>query len=141
MLDSMNNLPIWNFLGYHLIKASFACKDKRDLRQFSIQSSDYAYDENESIFSYTLSLDCSGKDTKALLQIRCDYKTNAPVIINEEDENFKAMLANMVALVFPFVRQTLMTLTNDGYVPIFLPTIDGTSLDPVEGSKFTKRSK
>ena len=139
MLDSINNTHLWHFIGYHLIKASFTCKDKRDLQQFSIQSSDYAYEEKEKIFSYTLTLDCTGKGTKGSLSFRCDYRTEEPIPINEEDDAFQIMLSNMVALVFPFLRQTLMALTNDGYMPIFLPTIDVASLNPVEGSRFTKK--
>ncbi len=135
----MDTAPKWRFLGYHLIEASLACPDDRDLASFSLKSD--RYEQHDHSFSFDLTLSFKGKKTAGSFSYNCVYSVNEEIVVDPDSDQFQMMISNMSAIVLPYIRQTVMGLTNDSYIPIFLPTVDVRFLDPVGGSGFTRRRK
>lgn len=133
-----NNQPVYFFLGYFLKKASFS-QDEFCARHFDvldIKALNFAKEANKA--SFDISLTFSSKSFKAVYLFNAGFQINDEKWYDEFKDSTNELVAIFFSVVFPFIRQTIASSTNDNLGQINIPTIDMRFSNVCEGIKLTR---
>lgn len=119
--------PSFLFLGFNLRKVLFNKNQDELLKEVRISICDTIYDADNSTFSLGLKVEIEYEKNKDN-----EFLYAAGFVINDDDmasklnikDDANQIIPIFVASVFPFIRQNILSITNDTSEPVNLPTID-----------------
>ena len=119
----MNNKPVYDFLGYKLLNASFNRFNDNNLQQFSIIITDRYYNEQNQVYSFSikLKLNFKGNDISSI-QFLTAFLINDKTWFELLDNNMRD--AMFFSIVFPFIRQKINEFCDDSREQVKLPIIN-----------------
>lgn len=122
----MENIP-YKFLGYDLRKIQFEKNQTEELEEIRISVTTYNFDHKTNIVTIAIYIEIDYENSKGNHLI---YSAGFEIL----DENLKQELDNnklkndfvslFLRTVFPFIRESLMSITKDTGNPVLLPTIN-----------------
>jgi hypothetical protein len=135
----MDNNPVYEYLGYHLLSADIKREKFLRPKEISIQIGKIKL--KDSNFSFEISL--NGVETEK--QFFSFVFLTRFRILNAEwlkavngNENLASIL---FPVAFPFIRQSIFASTNDSLGPIFIPIIDLRGIKITDGLKLIRKEK
>lgn len=119
--------PSFLFLGFNLRKVSFNKLQDELLKEVRISICDTKYNKNDAVFSLGLKVEIEyekNKDNEFLYAAGFSINDNELVEKLNSKVDSNQVMTLFIASLFPFIRQNILSITNDTSEPINLPTID-----------------
>lgn len=132
----------FDFLGYNLKNASFAQGEdvRRHLRSFSILPFKPAFEANQ-IVTLDVTVELKGDDFKAEMTYRCKFHALNGEWLSQVQNGDPVLLSEMFAIVFPFIRESIFSLTNDTLGHIYLPILNLRDVAICQGVDFVRKTE
>jgi preprotein translocase subunit SecB len=129
------NIPVYEFLGYKLIKANYTRDKDTDVQSFSIKTYNRQYDNEKKIFSFLIQFILQYKDTDISEFIFVSaFKINDLDWKNNFNDNILESL--FMTVTFPYIRQKITSITDDSRKSLTLPIIDLRNIDLTQGALY-----
>ena len=136
----MINIPVYEFLGFNILKIDFLRVDEDIINKFSIHMNKSDYDSEEKIFSCLIKVKLYfNNDNESLFMFSAGFKINDEKWFNELEEN--ARNAMFFSVVFPFVREKINMICDDSRGGFMIPIIDLKTFDISKEVVFNKMKR
>lgn len=117
------NKPVYEFLGYKLLKVKFNRYNDEKLGMFSFKITDRNYNNDDNVYSFCVSVKLDFKDNE-----KSDFVFLTAFLINNI-EWYNSLEDNMrdsmfFSIVFPFVRQKINEFCDDSRDLVRLPIVN-----------------
>lgn len=130
IMDNKNNV-VCDFVGYHLKKCSYIRDIKsRGLKKIEIKLSNLVtIDVNKACrFEIQVSI-IFLDDNKSTFVYSSLFKINDFEWYKQQVLNVKQGLTQLFCVVYPYIRQSISSITNDSIGSVILPTVNVIGLD------------
>jgi len=133
---STNSKPVYDFLGYHLISAKVMRNQPFVCKEINIRVENIFHKNEE--FSFTTLVD--GSESK---EASFAFRFHARFSISDKKwadslGGDDAVVSVLFPVVFPFIRQSIFSATNDSLGGIFIPIIDLRGAKVTEGIRLIR---
>ena len=136
----MYNLPVYNFLGFNLLRCSFNRNNGNDIESFGIKITNSHFDEINHVHQLGISINLNyGDQNISYFDFSSGYKINNMEWYNSLTIN--QINQTLFAIVFPFIRNMVANITDDSRGRLILPIIDLKNIDLNLGATFTMSYK
>ncbi len=129
--------PVYDFLGYRLLKVSLFRNGSEDAEFFKVQVTNPRFLDLFFSFQINIIIKYPNNEESALL-FDAGFKIN-DMKWKEGIGGDDQLSSILFSVVFPFIREKIFSLTNDNRRPLHIPIIDLRFADLSKGIEFTKR--
>lgn len=117
------NKPVYDFLGYKLIKVNFNRLNDGLLEKFSISISNSDIDDNSKIYSFFINVTMYFKDNvESKFEFLTAFLINDMEWFNSLNSTFRDSM--FFSVVFPFIRQKINELCDDSRESVKIPIVN-----------------
>lgn len=135
----VNNTPVYEFLGYRMLKANYNRQNNNPLEHFTIKSVKSIFNEETSVYALLLEVTIKFEnDDHSVFIFDSAFKINDLSWKQQIPE--EQLQSLFVSVMFPFVRGKIYSITEDLRIGIILPIIDLRQIDLSKGAKFSPKN-
>ncbi len=132
-----NNKPVYFFLGFRLLEATFKRSSDELIKSFGVKIIDSSFDNNTGIHVITTQFSMIiNKEDESTFVFNSGYQVNDLEWYKSIDK--EQIDALFFSVVFPYIREKIHSLTNDYRGSVDIPIIDLRHANLSEGATFTK---
>ncbi|MFA7157225.1 MAG: hypothetical protein WC123_06000 [Bacilli bacterium] len=132
-----NNKPVYFFLGFRLLEATFKRSSDEPIKSFGVKIIDSSFDDNTGIHVITTQFSMIiNKEDESTFVFNSGYQVNDLEWYKSIDK--EQIDALFFSVVFPYIREKIHSLTNDYRGSVDIPIIDLRHANLSEGATFTK---
>lgn len=131
-----NELPVFDFIGYHLISAKIVRKQFAEPSEIVIVAENLVHNGKE--FSFDVKV---ANENKNDVDFSFRYHSSFRIIDKKWEKSLggdEVLVSLLFPVVFPFIRQSIFAFTNDNALPLFIPIIDLRGANLIEGLKLVR---
>ena len=129
----INNIPVYQFIGYRLLKANFNRIQEGNIDYITIRNiQSELKNENTFILIVEILIKYENNESSTFVFDSC-FKINDIKWFNELDGNLVNNL--FISVIFPYIRQKIYEVTNDSRGGLQIPIVDLRNIDLTKGLK------
>lgn len=134
----MDNVPVYNFLGYVLLEASLKQANGNQPQSVFVKLDDSKFDSEKGIYLINIITSLKYSEVESVFKFEAAFEINEQKWLEEVGQSMVDSI--FMATAFPYIRSKIFDITSDVRPGVFLPTIDMRQADVYKGVTFTLKS-